>query len=285
MFRLKTKSKYGGGNRSWRTTYKPHGIESLESRLLLASDWQNSRDLLNVNNDMPGIVDFDDVQPIVAELSESNFSDSVSGKLNSPNDAAAPPFVDVDGDGYVSPIDLVRVLNGLNHATPEPPCTLDEHGLQVFTVDDANAPVVGAPTSRYGAGHESFVGTLEPGRNRDILVGTGLLNGDLFPDVVTADGDRLLVYHGLPDGKLAEAQIVQLSNPGTALALGDFLGSREMDIAIGDDRGELTFLEGDGSGDFVMRSDHSGKRQRFSNSIVKSLRQFASAMKPQPCLQ
>ena len=85
-------------------------IEMLEARQMLTS-WQNPDNPHNVDNDPLGAVSFDDAKLVLGELQSRHVSDPTTGRLLSDARDDSEPFIDVDGDGYVSPIDFVRVLN------------------------------------------------------------------------------------------------------------------------------------------------------------------------------
>ena len=93
-------------------------LEALEPRQLLAADWQNASDPLDVNGD--GTVTPIDSLLVINELAEPMVSDPARGVL--PNPASPPqvppPYFDVDGDGFVSPADALRVINAINRVEP-----------------------------------------------------------------------------------------------------------------------------------------------------------------------
>lgn len=80
-------------------------LEGLESRQLLASDFQNAFNAFDVNDD--GLITSSDVLGIVNSLNREG-----PGQL--PAGGGSPPFVDTTGDGFRSSADALRVINELN---------------------------------------------------------------------------------------------------------------------------------------------------------------------------
>ncbi|MEM8677964.1 MAG: NF038122 family metalloprotease [Planctomycetota bacterium] len=71
--------------------------------------WHNSTNPTDVNND--GFTAPLDALQILTELDLRQFSDPVTGQLDTP--ANSPPFLDVDNDGFASPLDALLVINNL----------------------------------------------------------------------------------------------------------------------------------------------------------------------------
>ena len=87
-------------------------FESLETRRVLVSDWQNA--LLHADVDNSTVVTPIDALIIVNEVNLTG-SRSLSGTPRSEGD----PFCDVNGDGFLSPLDALIVINALNkHRDP-----------------------------------------------------------------------------------------------------------------------------------------------------------------------
>src|SRR5687767_14564368 len=79
-------------------------VEQLEDRSLLASDWQNPANQLDV--DASGLVTTIDALVVINALGRDG-----SGVLGSPGTGAAPPpYLDVNGNGSVEPLDALAVI-------------------------------------------------------------------------------------------------------------------------------------------------------------------------------
>ena len=87
-------------------------FERLEDRRLLASDWQNAFDPLDV--DGSEIVSPIDALLVINELDERG-SRSLPGLARA---ISQPPYWDTSGDGWISPLDVLLVVNGLNEPRP-----------------------------------------------------------------------------------------------------------------------------------------------------------------------
>ena len=94
------------------------GLESLETRILLAADWQNPINPVDVdaNESAEVAVTPIDALLVINEINDPQYSDPSTGALPSMEDGelTVPAFVDTDGDGFVSPIDALHVINELN---------------------------------------------------------------------------------------------------------------------------------------------------------------------------
>ncbi len=92
-------------------------METLEDRRLLASDWQNSCNALDINNDQVVVP-----QDVLVGINELNFRQVVgpAGQLPPRSAHTSAPFFDTNGDGIFVPTDLLRVINVLNGVSPEP---------------------------------------------------------------------------------------------------------------------------------------------------------------------
>lgn len=159
-------------------------VESLESRLLLASDWTNPINIYNVDgNDAVEAVAPLDALLVINELNVRTIS-SQTGLLPElgENDADPNVFFDVNGDGQVSPIDALMVVNYLN----------------------ANGVVYQGPQSFAAA--SVIVGSraaLAGGISDDTLVNTQTSRVQNMPDVAsTALGDSVVVWQSFhQDGR------------------------------------------------------------------------------------
>jgi sugar lactone lactonase YvrE len=116
-----------GAQRSRNTSCRRSALlfERLEERSLLAADWQNPLNRLDVN--ASGEVTPIDALVVINALlrHEGSYQLSAPAPGNSP-----PPYVDVNGNDSVEPLDVLMVINGLN-ADPETKRLL----IQRFLVD------------------------------------------------------------------------------------------------------------------------------------------------------
>ena len=96
-------------------------LEPLEAREMLAADWQNPANFLNVNNDPEGFVSPVDRPMDHQRTQRATVSDPDTGRLPPLIGQEKPAgFYDVDGDGFVSPIDALKVINRLNFGNQPP---------------------------------------------------------------------------------------------------------------------------------------------------------------------
>ena len=87
-------------------------FEILEDRRVLAIDWQNPVNALDVNAD--GFVSPIDVQGIINQLNAPQV-DNIDGRLQPrPNSLPSGQYYDTNRDGYLTPIDALLVINELN---------------------------------------------------------------------------------------------------------------------------------------------------------------------------
>ena len=94
--------------------------ESLEKRLMLAADWQNPLNQLDIDAD--GVVAPRDVLLIVNELNSRRITND-SGDLPDRGAHQAAGFLDVSGDEQLTPIDALLVINALNGDSVAPVVT------------------------------------------------------------------------------------------------------------------------------------------------------------------
>ncbi|MGN6544242.1 MAG: dockerin type I domain-containing protein, partial [Aureliella sp.] len=92
-------------------------IETLESRRLLASDWQNAANPLDV--DASGFVAPLDVLLVVNDINQKG----VRGLPATKPAGFSGPLCDTSGDGVLSALDALRVVNAINQFPDAP--TLD----------------------------------------------------------------------------------------------------------------------------------------------------------------
>ncbi|MCA9164424.1 MAG: hypothetical protein KDA62_15650, partial [Planctomycetales bacterium] len=125
-------------------------LESLEPRHLLAGDWTNAANPLDVNADRF-------VSPIDVLLLVNRAQERKTGPLPHESDPTEtpPPYVDVNCDGEFSPIDVLLIINALNLDTEPPALSLalaNDTGLAGFQNDriTSNAIVAGQVTDQLG---------------------------------------------------------------------------------------------------------------------------------------
>src|SRR5262245_59991663 len=88
-------------------------LERVEDRSLLASDWQNPGNRLDVDDS--GLVTPLDALVVINALGRNG-----SGLLPAPgSEVAPPPYLDVTGNGFLEPLDALAIINYLNLTPPE----------------------------------------------------------------------------------------------------------------------------------------------------------------------
>ena len=89
-----------------------HGrFESLEPRLLLAADWQNPSQRLDVNNDFA-------ISPLDALVGINRLNERGPGTLGQRDIDSNEFYFDASGDGSHSPLDVLHIFNALNDNAP-----------------------------------------------------------------------------------------------------------------------------------------------------------------------
>ncbi|MEM8677988.1 MAG: putative Ig domain-containing protein [Planctomycetota bacterium] len=98
-----------------RKIHKTLRGEDLETRWLLASDWQNPVNPVDVDGLDGGAATPVDALHILTELSQPTVRDPETFRLPDlgPEEGSPPPFFDVDGDQFVSPLDALLVIQAL----------------------------------------------------------------------------------------------------------------------------------------------------------------------------
>ena len=96
-------------------------LEALESRQMMAADWQNPVNALDVDgNDGPYSVTPLDPLLVINELTYRQNSNRDTGALRLLEPGTQPPpYLDVDGNGFLSPLDALIVINALPTTTVE----------------------------------------------------------------------------------------------------------------------------------------------------------------------
>ena len=138
------------------------------------------------------------------------------------------------------------------------PCLIDP---RYFYLANNNLPQVGDDFALYDPVKAQFVGAIADLKLATIIqvdVAAVFLNADTLTDLIVLDTalNQLLVY--LDDGShsltLPDSYAFMAPNP-TSLAVGNFVGDANPDIAVGHFDGRVTFYEGLGAGSFLPRAD------------------------------
>jgi Dockerin type I domain len=147
-------------------------LEALEGRSMLAADWQNPINPLDVDGqDGPDPVTPRDALLVINELTSRRHSDRETGSLPSLHPGTQPPpFLDVNGNGFLSALDALLVINAL--PTSAPPST-----------DDLGAPDTVISGTR---------AALAAGVTADSRVNTETKRLQSFPELA-AGGNQLIV--------------------------------------------------------------------------------------------
>ncbi len=115
--------------------------ERLEDRWLLASVWQNT--ILPLDVDQSGLCTADDAIAVLNDLSAHGARPLPATRGSAPSNYDP----DTDGNGFLTPLDALRVINGLNQTTGEMSLTAD---LTPQSDPDRNGIVLGASTDWQG---------------------------------------------------------------------------------------------------------------------------------------
>ena len=169
-------------NTKSRGTRRSLQVENLEAKRLLAADWQNPLNALDVDaSGESGTVAVSplDALLVINELNNPQVSNA-DHTLPPAEDDPAPPYVDVDGNGIVSPLDAILVVNELNAANES------DGSLQSF-----------APAS-FIAGTQAALSHLEDGdEDDDTLVNSTTNHKQAKSDIATSDSEVLIVWESL----------------------------------------------------------------------------------------
>ncbi len=170
-----------------RSTLK---LEALETRVLLAADWQNPVNALDVDasGEIAPVSPMDALL-VINELNLPQFSDPDSGQLFARDSAdSSTAYFDVNGDGVVSPVDALQVVNSINGQS----ATVVTNGQS----DPIIAPLASFSDSTVMAGTPAAAaaGAADP----DTLVNSTTNRLQAESDVATADsGSSWVVWQSL----------------------------------------------------------------------------------------
>ncbi len=152
------------------------GAESLEHRLLLASDWQNPGNRFDVDDNVTTqyeVVPLD-ANIVITELNNRRVSSAEDGSLPAIESVEDAPqyYLDVSGDMHVTPLDAIQVINRLNEDFSDGPTSSFVPTSELATAstdadamaDSGTAAAVNNPDSAAGSQYsvmvwEAFDGT------------------------------------------------------------------------------------------------------------------------------
>lgn len=221
------RSRYFTHSRRQRPIYG-HRLEALESRLMLASDWQNPVIAANVD----GIQGTDPVSPldalvIINELTSPTVSNPLTGQLPDlgPGTGSPPPYFDVDGNNVVSPLDALHVINAL------PANVVDDSNDDNDPPRAPNSVIVGMPLAD------------EVGFVDDTRVNTVTRHLQKYSDVDTnANGQTVVVWSSLAQdgwswGAFGQRYATDGSRVGDEFQINQFTKHSQRDpvVAVYDD--------------------------------------------------
>ncbi len=109
------------------------------------TEWQNLANPLDVTGD--GHVEAADVQRMFEELNSPTFHQRIGRRLSPVPDDGAPCFLDVNGDGYCTPLDVLLVINHLNAQAVQPEGEAAFYGLAPAQTPDLVEPQQDAEVS------------------------------------------------------------------------------------------------------------------------------------------
>ena len=129
-------------------------LEQLETRLLLASDWQNQSRPLDVNNS--GQATALDAILVINRLAENGLTETLGERTN-----RLDLYYDVNGDNRTSAVDAIQIINGLGRAE-------GEGVYSTLRVEGESEP---APTGFIS----TILGTLPGGANQQVELTTEMM--------------------------------------------------------------------------------------------------------------
>ena len=262
--------RYGISNR--RKT-RGLSLERLEDRTLLAGDWQNSVNRLDVDDS--GLVTPMDALVVINALLRDG-----GRKLDAPAPGVAPPpYLDVNGNDFVEPLDALTVINYLN--------ILPSDGLsfQRFHVDVTTGEVdVGPVQSKSADGSEGesrFIGSSVVFNSSQLVdqpgdVGLKVLN-------VSLTNQSGLKLGTLPDGTVTGLRVLfspftnvgVLSNLSPRTTVSTVAGTGVANSVDGPvDTATVNRPTGvavDGNGDLYVTEWNANKVRKISNGFVSTL--------------
>ncbi len=162
-------------------------IERLESRHLMASDWQNASLMRDVDNSSL-------VTPLDVLLLINNLNSNGSRELPTRTQNSGDPFYDVNGDNFLTPLDVLVVINAINNIGERQPTVVG--GLSPASDPNSNGVVLSNSVSIQG---QTLVNS---------IVTVSLDQSDSIPRSVVADAEgRFTVQLSVAEG----LQTVRLS--------------------------------------------------------------------------
>ncbi len=158
-------------------------VESLEAKRLLAADWQNPLNALDVDaSGESGVVAVSplDALLVINELNVPQVSNA-DGSLPPMGDNPQPPYVDVDGNGIVSPLDAILVVNELNATSST----------------DGEGPIESFAPASFIAGSQAALSHLENDEDDDTLVNSTTDRKQAQSDIASNGTEAIIVWESL----------------------------------------------------------------------------------------
>ncbi|MGE0756877.1 MAG: peroxidase family protein, partial [Pirellulaceae bacterium] len=204
-------------------------FEPLETRQLLAVDWRNPVDALDVTGD--GRTVPLDALSIINELNRNG-----TRRLSDVRDSDKP-YWDANGDQFIAPLDALRVVNGINSGKYAP-FRLQEHGV---LADEANITITVGQSAGTRTYRLEILPTFDNGDGTAVsedLLAVYVVNpqqpdetlidrGDAGTAVFTLSASGAEIVPGLTrwDGRVLELDLSRLSGRDTALLRVQLLSS------------------------------------------------------------
>lgn len=128
-------------------------VERLEDRSLLAALWQNAMNRFDVDNS--GDVAPIDALIVINHLLENGGSYSLA---DLPAGSNPPPFVDVNGNDFADPLDVLAVVNFLNNRPMDEPLVVQRFHVDV-TTGRVSIGTTNPPSTDGSEGESLFIGS------------------------------------------------------------------------------------------------------------------------------
>ncbi len=180
-----------------KRTRRP-SFENLEARRLLAVDWRNPADNLDVNGDL--LITALDALQVINEVNRRGGE----ADLTEPY-AVDKPYVDVNGSGSVTPLDALDVINALNRGV------IGDRKLAESEKFSAEMSTV------ITVGQESGIRTYRMEVDASFGMSSGAINDDLFAVYLVDPSDESVSLIGDPH---ARTPLFSLSSEGARVQPG-----------------------------------------------------------------
>ncbi len=139
---------------------KPRTVERLESRHLMASDWQNASLQCDVDNSSL-------VGPLDAWLLVNSLNRDGARELPPRAPNSVDPFYDVNGDNFLAPLDVLLVVNALNRGSRSQPMVVG--GLAPASDPNSNGVVLSNNVTIHGQTQASSLVTVSLDGGQSVL--------------------------------------------------------------------------------------------------------------------